>query len=82
MKKLINSETREIQKGLRFNLSPSSIAFAIIFLALTQLPTTINQTLKLVCFSTTRADYISTWSWKKIPLDERIRYCHGFTSNE
>ena len=67
------------KRSLKFN--SRSIGAGIIFLAFTQLPLAINESLKLACFVTTWADYAVFWSWEEIPLDARVRYCNGGQSN-
>ncbi|WP_320667818.1 hypothetical protein [Prochlorococcus sp. MIT 1307] len=66
----------DLQK-LNFKFHAPSAGIGLLILALTQLPFSINQSLKLVCIATTWADYAVFWNWQDIPLDARVRYCHG-----
>ena len=64
-------------KGLNFKINTPSAGVCLLILVLTQLPMALNESLKLVCFATTWADYAVFWSWEEIPLDSRVRYCQG-----
>ncbi len=64
-------------KRLNFKLSAPSAGLALIFLAITQAPMAINESLRLACILTTHSDYAIFWNWKDIPLDARLRYCNG-----
>ncbi len=61
-------------------LPKPSIAVGLIMIAVTQIPLTINESLKLVCITTTWADYAAFWDWRDVPLDSRVRYCLGSTN--
>ena len=64
-------------KGINFKINTPSAGVGLLMLVLTQLPLTLNESLKLVCIATTWADYAVFWSWDEIPLDARVRYCEG-----
>ncbi len=68
-------------KGLKFEIRDSLTWIALLLLTLTQVPSAVNETLKLGCILTTWSDYAVFWTWKDIPLDERVRYCNGGNKN-
>ena len=65
--------------GQYLRLPKPSIGFGLILLASTQIPLAINESIKLICITTTWADYAVFWDWHDIPLDSRVRYCLGGT---
>ena len=65
----------------KFKLYTPSTGIGLIVLALTQLPMSINESLKVACFVTTWADYAVFWEWQDIPLDARVRHCQGTSTS-